>query len=49
MMRLINQRTLTQIADEDGENVDGLERFEGIGKTGLVEPLAAVTWYIYAR
>jgi len=44
MMRLINQRTLTQIADEDGENVDGLERFGGMGRTGLVELLAAVTW-----
>ena len=40
---------LTQIADEEGENVDGLERFVGMGRTGLVELLAAVTWYIYAR
>jgi len=46
MIRLINQRTLTQIAEEDGVNVDGSERLGGRGKTGAPELPAAVTWYM---
>jgi hypothetical protein len=49
MIRLINQRILTQIAEEDGVNVDGSERLGGRGRTGAFELPAAVTWYMWAR
>jgi hypothetical protein len=42
MMRLKNHRTLTQMADEDGLNLDGSERVEGRGRTGLFELPAAM-------
>ena len=42
MMRLRNHSTLTQMADEDGLNLDGSERVEGRGSMEPVELLAAV-------
>ncbi len=49
IMRLMNQRTLTKMAEEDGANLDGSERLRGRGRTGLDELPAAVTWYMCAR